>query len=38
MSEARKTALTFLEDHKLGVLSTASSEGNVWGAAIYLPL
>lgn len=35
MSDAKETALKFLEDHKLGVLSTASSDGKVWGAAIY---
>ncbi len=35
MSEMHKTALIFLKEHKLGVLSTASDKGEVWGAAIY---
>lgn len=35
MSETHKAALTFLEEHKLAVLSTASEKGEVWGAAIY---
>jgi len=35
MSEAHETALAFLKEHKLCVLSTVSNDGEVWGAAIY---
>ena len=34
-ARTNNTALTFLEQHKLGVLSTVSDKGEVWGAAIY---
>src|SRR6266542_4268696 len=35
MSEMHKDASTFLNEHKLAVLSTASEKGEVWGAAVY---
>jgi nitroimidazol reductase NimA-like FMN-containing flavoprotein (pyridoxamine 5'-phosphate oxidase superfamily) len=35
MSKISKEAVTFLEEHKLAVLSTVSEKGEVWGAAIY---
>ncbi|HEX6258588.1 MAG TPA: pyridoxamine 5'-phosphate oxidase family protein [Candidatus Saccharimonadales bacterium] len=30
-----KEVLAFLEKHKLGILSTASASGEVWGTAVY---
>jgi len=35
MDPKHQEAYTFLQAHKLGVLSTQSSEGQLWGAAIY---
>ncbi len=35
MSATHKATFTFLDEHKLAVLSTASEKGEVWGAAVY---
>lgn len=33
--DKKRAALEFLKAHKVGILSTASSQGKPWGAAIY---